>query len=226
MTTGWPCRPRFGSAALRCRRRATARTGREARRRFRGAGDPRVQFRRGEHLRRRLAARFFDSAMPIATTTATATTAIEMISRRVVIRPTGCHRGEHRGSACYIVILKAVGTGNVPPAPCSANTLEVAQWRDPGLGSRAINGRAKLSGHRGREHSKYRRNRPGGRIRPRPLVHPGEDPQVALAPGSARRRALDRALEELAAEPAPDHPRPSGDATTRCCSVSACAVGR
>jgi hypothetical protein len=33
------------------------------------------------------------------------------------------------------------------------------------------------------------------------FVHADEDPQVALAPGSPRRRALDRALEELAADP-------------------------
>jgi superfamily II DNA or RNA helicase len=38
------------------------------------------------------------------------------------------------------------------------------------------------------------------------FVHEGEDPAVALAPGSARRRALDRALSELDAEPAPKHP--------------------
>ena len=33
------------------------------------------------------------------------------------------------------------------------------------------------------------------------FVHEGEDPAVALAPGSARRRAVDRALAELAADP-------------------------
>jgi ribonuclease E len=33
------------------------------------------------------------------------------------------------------------------------------------------------------------------------FVYAGEDPAVALAPGSARRRALDRALAELAADP-------------------------
>jgi superfamily II DNA or RNA helicase len=33
------------------------------------------------------------------------------------------------------------------------------------------------------------------------FVHDGEDPQVALAPGSPRRRALDRALAELAEDP-------------------------
>ncbi len=38
------------------------------------------------------------------------------------------------------------------------------------------------------------------------FVHPGERIDVALAPGSARRRALDRALEELAAKPRPAHP--------------------
>ena len=38
------------------------------------------------------------------------------------------------------------------------------------------------------------------------FVHPDEQPEIALAPGSARRRALDRALEELAASPAPKHP--------------------
>jgi ribonuclease E len=33
------------------------------------------------------------------------------------------------------------------------------------------------------------------------FLHEGEDPQVALAPGTPRRRALDRALEELAEDP-------------------------
>jgi len=33
------------------------------------------------------------------------------------------------------------------------------------------------------------------------FVHEGEDPEVALAPGTPRRRALDRALAELAADP-------------------------
>src|SRR5579859_224776 len=33
------------------------------------------------------------------------------------------------------------------------------------------------------------------------FVHAGEDPAVALAPGSARRRALDAALTELEADP-------------------------
>ena len=31
-----------------------------------------------------------------------------------------------------------------------------------------------------------------------PFVHPGEDPRIALAPGTPRRRALDAALAELA----------------------------
>jgi superfamily II DNA or RNA helicase len=38
------------------------------------------------------------------------------------------------------------------------------------------------------------------------FVHEGEDPAVALAPGSARRRALDLALAELSAEPPPKFP--------------------
>src|SRR5437870_5816299 len=38
------------------------------------------------------------------------------------------------------------------------------------------------------------------------FVQPGEDPAVALAPGSARRRALDRALAELEADPKAKHP--------------------
>jgi len=38
------------------------------------------------------------------------------------------------------------------------------------------------------------------------FVHDGEDPAVALAPGSPRRRALDGALEELEADPKPKHP--------------------
>jgi hypothetical protein len=38
------------------------------------------------------------------------------------------------------------------------------------------------------------------------FVHPGEDPTVALAPGSPRRRALDQALAELEADPKTKHP--------------------
>jgi ribonuclease E len=38
------------------------------------------------------------------------------------------------------------------------------------------------------------------------FLHEGEDPAVALAPGSPRRRALDRALEELRADPKVKHP--------------------
>jgi hypothetical protein len=38
------------------------------------------------------------------------------------------------------------------------------------------------------------------------FLHDGEDPAVALAPGSPRRRALDRALEELKADPKAKHP--------------------
>src|ERR1700704_7151783 len=38
------------------------------------------------------------------------------------------------------------------------------------------------------------------------FVHPGEDPSVALAPGTPRRRALDQALAELDAVPKPKHP--------------------
>src|ERR1700732_2866466 len=38
------------------------------------------------------------------------------------------------------------------------------------------------------------------------FVHPGEDPAVALASGSPRRRALDRAPAELAADPKTTQP--------------------
>jgi hypothetical protein len=38
------------------------------------------------------------------------------------------------------------------------------------------------------------------------FVHEGEDPAVALAPGTPRRRALDRALEELERDPKAKHP--------------------
>ncbi|HTU77432.1 MAG TPA: DEAD/DEAH box helicase family protein [Solirubrobacteraceae bacterium] len=41
------------------------------------------------------------------------------------------------------------------------------------------------------------------------FVHEGEDPQVALAPGTPRRRALDQALAELRAEPKPRSPSTS-----------------
>jgi len=38
------------------------------------------------------------------------------------------------------------------------------------------------------------------------FVHQGEDPEVALAPGTPRRRALDQALAELEADPKAKHP--------------------
>ena len=38
------------------------------------------------------------------------------------------------------------------------------------------------------------------------FVHAGEDPAVALAPGSPRRRALDQALAELDADPKAKRP--------------------
>src|SRR5271168_2550482 len=38
------------------------------------------------------------------------------------------------------------------------------------------------------------------------FLHQGEDPAVALAPGSPRRRALDMALAELDADPKAKHP--------------------
>src|SRR5262249_55262734 len=38
------------------------------------------------------------------------------------------------------------------------------------------------------------------------FLHEGEDPRVALAPGTARRRALAQALAELAADPKAKHP--------------------
>ena len=38
------------------------------------------------------------------------------------------------------------------------------------------------------------------------FVHEGEDPAIALAPGSARRRALDQALAELQADPKAKRP--------------------
>src|SRR6202171_3693151 len=38
------------------------------------------------------------------------------------------------------------------------------------------------------------------------FLHGGEDPAVALAPGSARRRALNQALAELEADPKTKHP--------------------
>ena len=38
------------------------------------------------------------------------------------------------------------------------------------------------------------------------FLHEGEDPAVALAPGSPRRRALDQALAELEADPKAKHP--------------------
>src|ERR1700751_4687334 len=38
------------------------------------------------------------------------------------------------------------------------------------------------------------------------FLHDGEDPAVALAPGSPRRRALDEALAELAANPKAKNP--------------------
>ena len=38
------------------------------------------------------------------------------------------------------------------------------------------------------------------------FLHEGEDPAVALAPGTPRRRALDQALAELQADPKPKNP--------------------
>ena len=38
------------------------------------------------------------------------------------------------------------------------------------------------------------------------FLHEGEDPQVALAPGTPRRRALDQALAELQADPKTKNP--------------------
>jgi ribonuclease E len=38
------------------------------------------------------------------------------------------------------------------------------------------------------------------------FLHDGEDPEVALAPGTPRRRALDQALAELQADPKPKNP--------------------
>ena len=50
------------------------------------------------------------------------------------------------------------------------------------------------------------------------FLHEGEDAAVALAPGSPRRRALDRRW--LRWTKAPSIPRPPGGATSRCCSAS------
>jgi ribonuclease E len=47
--------------------------------------------------------------------------------------------------------------------------------------------------------------RAGKLVRER-FLHDGEDPAVALAPGSPRRRALDEALAELAANPKAKNP--------------------
>ena len=38
------------------------------------------------------------------------------------------------------------------------------------------------------------------------FLHDGEDPAVALAPGTPRRRALDQALDELREDPKAKHP--------------------
>ena len=51
------------------------------------------------------------------------------------------------------------------------------------------------------------------------FLHEGEDPQGALAPGSPRRRALDRALAEIEAAEA-NIPPPPGGGSSRCCSAS------
>ena len=50
------------------------------------------------------------------------------------------------------------------------------------------------------------------------FLHDGEDPAVALAPGTPRRRALDQALAELPSRPST--PRRPGGASSRCCSAS------
>ena len=60
------------------------------------------------------------------------------------------------------------------------------------------------------------------------FLHEGEDPAVALAPGTPRRRALDLALGELDEDPkAQASRRPPGGASSRCCSASnACSPRR
>src|SRR5271167_3674300 len=65
----------------------------------------------------------------------------------------------------------------------------------------SLNGRVHLSGPRGRALSNSR-----GNLARERFLHPGEDPEVALAPGTPRRRALDQALAELKADPKAKHP--------------------
>jgi hypothetical protein len=57
-----------------------------------------------------------------------------------------------------------------------------------------------------------------------PYVYPGEERDIALAPGTPRRRALDQALSELDA--GLKAPSPPGAATSRCCSASSASCPR
>ena len=57
-----------------------------------------------------------------------------------------------------------------------------------------------------------------------PFLHEGETPEDALAPGTARRRALDAALAELDA--GAEYPRCRGARPTRCCSASSACSRR
>ena len=57
-----------------------------------------------------------------------------------------------------------------------------------------------------------------------PFLRSDEDPHVVLAPGTARRRALDDGSAEL--EAGRDEPRPSGRCATRSCSGSSASSPR
>ena len=56
-----------------------------------------------------------------------------------------------------------------------------------------------------------------------PLLYDGDDPAITLAPGTARRRALDAAREEIAAGPRRRRARPGASASRSCSASSACS---
>ena len=57
-----------------------------------------------------------------------------------------------------------------------------------------------------------------------PLLHPGEEPEQVLAPGTARRAALDEALAEI--ESGRSRPSPAGKSVSASCSASSASSPR
>ena len=91
----------------------------------------------------------------------------------------------------------------------------------PSRSPEPLNGRAHLSGPRGRAHSKYRRNLASGEVRARalPARRRGRRRRARprLAPPACARPGARRAVRET---PSPSFRRPPGAASSRCCSGS------